>query len=216
VFQISKLALVAFLGVNSAQAVQHRLPLPYVPYLITSWFDHSAMTGIETRYDGADIPIGSSFYEDGHKGTDFDTPRGVSVYASAKGEMYRAPRTDCPESSGPYDSCGGGLGNNITIMHPDGIISIYAHLTSVFVFSGTVPCGTQIGTTGNSGATKGRHLHYELRAKGMDPAIYPSYDPFGGNYGQNYWYDWAIIPDNFRGIPALTRYPVTTCQPGQL
>ena len=62
-----------------------------------------------------------------------------------------------------------GRGNYIVIEHPinDGsglsYYSVYEHLNSYSVASGaTVSVGTQIGIAGNTGASLGTHLHYEI------------------------------------------------------
>jgi murein DD-endopeptidase MepM/ murein hydrolase activator NlpD len=222
VFQISKIALVALLGVGSAQAVQHRLPLEYAPlsYPISSWFDHTPGTGYETRYDGVNIPSYSPYHEAGHKGTDFGAPAGTPVYASAKGTVLQIRRGCLPTGD---TGCGGGFGNHIAIKHSDNLISIYAHLSSVpsSMYVGLVvncvsgPVGTLVGYSGNTGVTQGPHLHYELRANTMDPNVNPSYDPFSGLYGPSYWYDWALITDTLRIGGYTMKYPVTGCQPGQ-
>lgn len=214
-FRISKIALVALLGIGSAQAVQHRLPLAYVPYPITSWFDHTPGTGYETRYDGVNIPSYTSYYEPRHRGTDFGVSLNTPVYVSAKAVSVVSYYNGCPTGS-RTDTCPNLLafGNYAALKHSDGMVSIYAHLNMGTVnlpLSLPIPCGTQIGLSGNSGASSGPHLHFELRYNDL-AATSTSYDPFGGIYSTNYWYDWAIVSDPLRAGYTM-RYPVTTCQP---
>lgn len=64
-------------------------------------------------------------------------------------------------------SCGGGYGNLVDIVSDVGgkkYLHRYAHLTSVSVSTGQqVQAGSQIGVEGNTGASFGDHLHFEIR-----------------------------------------------------
>ncbi len=56
-----------------------------------------------------------------------------------------------------------GYGNYVTIKHPDGLVSLYAHLASVSVSTGqNVIQGEQIGIIGDTGKSTGKHLHFSL------------------------------------------------------
>jgi murein DD-endopeptidase MepM/ murein hydrolase activator NlpD len=61
----------------------------------------------------------------------------------------------------------GDMGNVVAIVEPGtGYCHIYAHLDSVNVKLGDeVKLGDDIGTQGNTGASAGSHLHYEIRKK---------------------------------------------------
>lgn len=54
-------------------------------------------------------------------------------------------------------------GNYVLIKHPDGYISLYAHLKTVYVNKGAAVDGqTAIGVEGMTGNATGRHLHLEI------------------------------------------------------
>ena len=77
-----------------------------------------------------------------------------SVYATKSGRVLLT------NSSG----WGGGYGNYVVIDHGGGLTTLYAHMSVVKVSPGdTVSQGTVIGVTGNTGASTGPHLHYEVR-----------------------------------------------------
>lgn len=62
----------------------------------------------------------------------------------------------------------GSLGNHVTIQHPNGYYTLYAHLHSRNVTVGqTVQKGQQIGTMGHTGFATGTHLHFGLYRNGM-------------------------------------------------
>jgi murein DD-endopeptidase MepM/ murein hydrolase activator NlpD len=70
-------------------------------------------------------------------------------------------------SDNVYSSCGGGYGNFIDIQSTvSGKIMVhrYAHLQSVSVSKGQqIQKGQLLGIEGNSGRSRGRHLHFEIR-----------------------------------------------------
>ena len=63
-------------------------------------------------------------------------------------------------------------GNFVVIDHGDGTTSLYAHMSSRAVSEGQlVNQGQTIGYVGNTGNSKGNHLHLEVRVGGrrVDP-----------------------------------------------
>ncbi|KXH79746.1 murein hydrolase activator EnvC [Sporosarcina sp. HYO08] len=88
-----------------------------------------------------------------HRGIDIANSVGTPVVAAAEGVVSHAGSM-------------GGYGNVVMITHSiDGQIftSVYAHLSSISVSSGQqVAKGARIGGLGNTGASTGPHLHFEI------------------------------------------------------
>lgn len=96
-----------------------------------------------------------------HKGVDIAAPRGTTVYSAAEGEILRIGHQ--PE----------GYGNFIEMRHPNGMTTLYAHLSRIDVASGDrVLAGERIGLVGSTGYSTGPHLHFEVRRNGdqVNPA----------------------------------------------
>lgn len=65
-----------------------------------------------------------------------------------------------------------GFGNLVILVHPDGLVSVYAHNYRTTVPPGwQVRRGERIAFVGNTGISRGPHLHFELRRDGrpIDP-----------------------------------------------
>lgn len=89
-----------------------------------------------------------------HEGLDFAGSYGMPVYATAPGTVLVA-------------GWQGAYGRLVEIQHSFGLITRYAHLSSVSVNVGdVVGYGEQVGTIGSSGRSTGPHLHYEVRVEG--------------------------------------------------
>lgn len=85
-----------------------------------------------------------------HKGIDIGA-RYENVYAAASGYAYNAQNPT-------------GYGTYIMIVHGNGYISLYGHLNSSHIRDGQyVNQGQVIATSGNTGASQGPHLHFEIR-----------------------------------------------------
>lgn len=96
-----------------------------------------------------------------HKGVDIAAPQGTSVYAAAEGAVLRIG----------YDPAG--YGNFVEMRHPNGMTTLYGHLSRVDVASGDrVAPGARIGLVGSTGYSTGPHLHFEVRRNGgqINPA----------------------------------------------
>ena len=91
-----------------------------------------------------------------HKGVDIAAPKGTSVYGAAEGRVLRIG----------YDPAG--YGNFIEMRHPNGMTSLYGHLSRVDVASGDAVASAQrIGLIGSTGYSTGPHLHFEVRRGGV-------------------------------------------------
>lgn len=167
------------LGLSEIWAgTKFRLPFASNPGYY-SWFDHNSAAGAKTRYDCA-----TNFSYDNHRGTDYASSMGMTVYAGAAGELYY--RVDgCPDD-GSSQTCGGSYGNHARIVHPDGLVSIYAHLKNGTVswYKSTL-CAGYVGQSGNSGRSSAPHLHFELW---RDKSASARYDFYGGSCNAvSYW-----------------------------
>ncbi len=92
-----------------------------------------------------------------HRGIDISAQEGTPVYAADTGVVTMA-------SVGAWNY---GYGNVIQIDHGNGFVTVYAHLSGVFVAQCTsVLGGSTIGAAGNTGNSSGAHLHFEIRYQG--------------------------------------------------
>lgn len=91
-----------------------------------------------------------------HKGVDMAAPKGTSVYAAIEGRVLRIG----------YDAQG--YGNFVEMRHPNGMTTLYAHMSRVDVGSGDViESGERVGLVGSTGYSTGPHLHFEVRRGGV-------------------------------------------------
>ena len=68
-----------------------------------------------------------------------------------------------------------GFGNLIVVNHGNGYETFYAHLSGISVVPGQIVYqGNVIGSTGNTGNSSGPHIHFEIRANGVqdNPCFY--------------------------------------------
>lgn len=81
-----------------------------------------------------------------------------------------------------------GYGHYVVIRHPNGLETLYAHLTKSLVAENeVVKAGDPIGLGGNTGRSTGTHLHFETRllGKALNPALmfdFPNQDVTGDTY----------------------------------
>ena len=123
--------------------------------LITSRFGYrvAPTTGASTYHGGLDIGAGM----------------GASIVAAGAGDVI-------------YAGDNGGYGNCVMIDHGNGVVTVYAHMSSIGVSYGQyVTAGQYVGAVGSTGVSTGPHCHFEIRINGAqtDPAAYFS--------GLTYW-----------------------------
>ena len=97
-----------------------------------------------------------------HSGVDLAGPEGTPIVATRDGVVTAAA----------YSS---GNGNYVTINHGDGFSTAYLHMTHSVVSVGQkVTAGQLIGYMGNTGLSKGSHLHFTIYYNGstVNPADY--------------------------------------------
>lgn len=95
----------------------------------------------------------------GNNGVDLASTYGTPILAAASGQVIVS-------KSGGW---GGGYGTYVVIKHPNGMQTLYGHLSQALVSAGqSVTKGQQIGKMGSSGDSSGVHLHFEVRG-GRNP-----------------------------------------------
>lgn len=103
------------------------------------------------------VPRGNAYGY--HTGVDWPAPIGTIVGATAAGVVS-------------YAGWDGGYGYWVEVDHGGGVRSRYAHLNEIFVVVGEwLGAGGYVGTVGNTGASSGAHLHFEIIMGGepVDP-----------------------------------------------
>ena len=92
----------------------------------------------------------------GHRAIDIGAREGSPIVAADSGYVIKA--------SHGYNS---GYGSMVMVDHGNGDVTLYAHMSMVYVRQGeNVAKGEQLGTVGNTGRSTGPHLHFEIRQLG--------------------------------------------------
>lgn len=87
---------------------------------------------------------------DFHTGADLAVAQGTPIHPAAEGIVLK---TGLDPS----------YGNNVLVLHTDGVATRYCHMQYVFVRQGEpVQLDTVLGTVGQTGVATGPHLHFEL------------------------------------------------------
>ncbi|HBC92798.1 MAG TPA: peptidase M23 [Pelotomaculum sp.] len=90
-----------------------------------------------------------------HEGIDIGAGYGCKVAAAAGGTVI-------------FTGWDGGYGKSVQISHGGGLVTHYAHLSSIEVSNGeTVERGELIGMVGSTGSSDGPHLHFEVLVGGQ-------------------------------------------------
>lgn len=94
-----------------------------------------------------------------HYGVDLAMPTGEPVYAAFDGVVR-------------FSKYNSSYGHLVVIRHDNGLETYYAHLSKRYVAPGMrVKAGELVGLCGNTGRSRGSHLHFEIRYNGnaMNP-----------------------------------------------
>jgi murein DD-endopeptidase MepM/ murein hydrolase activator NlpD len=94
-----------------------------------------------------------------HTGIDIPAPTGTPIRVVAPGKVV-------------YSGWRSGYGLMVEVDHGNGISTVYAHCSKLFLRLGqVVSAGQLVGGVGRTGVTTGSHLHFEVRRRGspVDP-----------------------------------------------
>lgn len=184
--------------------------------------DHASVTSTSVQtlilpFDGS-FPVSGNSYGCGdhldYAGTkyhdayaiDFGLPTGTPVVAVAGGYAYSGS-----------DGATTNYGNYVWIQHPGGFVSVYAHLSNIYIQQGMwVPQGWHIADSGYSGhvyppGPAGAHLHFSFRknATSISDGVPAIPEPMSGYRGFKYYGDTAArsgAPNNCQAIDTSTRF----------
>ena len=120
----------------------------------------SSYTTVSSGFITRTSPISGK--TENHNGLDLPAPRGTSIYAADAGKVVIARHSSS-------------WGNYVTIDHGGGMMTLYAHASSLNVTVGqTVKKGDTIAYVGSTGWSTGNHLHFTVYKNGVavNPASY--------------------------------------------
>jgi len=98
-----------------------------------------------------------------HRGLDIAAPSGTPIYAAASGTVIS------------YKNLRNGYGRHIIIDHGNGVQTLYAHTSAVYVKVGQkVSRGQKVAAVGRTGWATGNHLHFGIMINGVykNPELY--------------------------------------------
>jgi len=121
--------------------------------MVTPMEDYILSSGFGIRKD----PMGGAEYGL-HRGLDMVAEDGAKIRSIADGIVIdHWPPPDRRFKGHPI------FGGYILILHENGSISLYGHMSKTFVHIGkNIKMGETIGIIGNTGLSTGTHLHFEL------------------------------------------------------
>lgn len=132
---------------------------------------------ISSYFGGRNSP-GGGVGSTNHKGIDIAAAGGNKIVSAESGTVIKVSNT-CTHNYGKTPStrcgCGGGYGNYLMISHGNGLVTLYAHCSTISVSVGqTVSKGQQIATVGTTGYSTGNHLHFGVLLNGtyVNPMSY--------------------------------------------
>ncbi len=111
---------------------------------------------ITQRFGYTAFALSGAYGGSQHNGMDLGTPVGTQIHAPLSGRVRNVGNTDLVP--GCYS-----WGKWILIDHPNGLSSMFAHLSQAAVTPGQeVKTGDVVGYSGSTGYSTGPHLHYTL------------------------------------------------------
>lgn len=160
-----------------------RPPLYPVPWAVSA-YDHfyfaRPIAADNVNWPLAEYRYGGVFFAPNivHTGVDIDAAEGTEILAAGAGTVVSA-------GWGLYSGSEGNLsdpyGQAVVVRHDFGykgetLYTIYAHMSEILVIVGTrVETGDILGLVGDTGATTGPHLHFEVRLG--ENTFYRTYNP---------------------------------------
>ncbi|MBN2117462.1 MAG: M23 family metallopeptidase [Anaerolineales bacterium] len=159
-----------------------RPPLYPVPWAVSA-YDHfyfaRPIGADNVNWPLAEYRYGGVFFANVvHTGVDIDANEGTEILAAGPGTVISADwglYTEVPgNTSDPY-------GQAVVIHHDFGykgqaLYTVYAHMSEIIAVVGQhVETGDVLGLVGDTGATTGPHLHFEVRLG--DKTFYRTYNP---------------------------------------
>lgn len=144
--------------------------LPFASYAVIS--SAQAEAGLEVNVGAGVLSTDIQFpvegrlttpFKGGHPGIDLATSTGVDIYPYGEGRVVETR----------FELFG--LGRSVVVDHGDGLVSVYGHMSTIFVKPGdAVTLTTVVGEVGSTGHSSGPHLHLEIYDQGrvVDPLRY--------------------------------------------
>ncbi|HEV3232178.1 MAG TPA: peptidoglycan DD-metalloendopeptidase family protein [Candidatus Dormibacteraeota bacterium] len=132
---------------------------PGVQGPITQGFGCTDFRGEPPPPSGYSCPRSRPYF---HTGIDIAGPYGAEIVAADGGIAYTYAGSS-------------GYGNHVIVVHANGFTTLYGHMSSFAVGSGSpVAKGQAIGYEGSTGFSSGPHLHFEVRLNDavQDPCRY--------------------------------------------
>jgi murein DD-endopeptidase MepM/ murein hydrolase activator NlpD len=159
-----------------------RPPLYPVPWAVSA-YDHfyfaRPIAADNVNWPLAEYRYGGVFFANiVHTGVDIDANKGTEILAAGPGTVISADwglYTEAPGNIGdPY-------GQAVVLRHDFGykgqsLYTVYAHMSEIIAVVGQhVETGDVLGLVGDTGATTGPHLHFEVRLG--ENTFYRTYNP---------------------------------------
>ncbi len=159
-----------------------RPPLYPVPWAVSA-YDHfyfaRPIAADNVNWPLAEYRYGGVFFASTvHTGVDIDANEGTEILAAGPGTVVSA---DWGLYSGSAGNVNDPYGKAVVLRHNFGykgqtLYTIYAHMSEIIAVVGeSVETGDVLGLVGDTGATTGPHLHFEIRLG--ENTFYRTYNP---------------------------------------